>query len=114
MNTSMRGKAGEAMAADFLRSKGYTILDAGYRSAFGEIDLIAKKRHCVAFVEVKLRKNARFSRACEAVTPAKQQRLRQTALQWVAQYGEPKACRFDVIEIYTQTGEIQHIEGAFM
>ncbi|MBR6555555.1 MAG: YraN family protein [Clostridia bacterium] len=114
MNSNIRGKAGEAMAADFLRARGYTILDAGYRSAFGEIDLIAKKRNCVAFVEVKLRKNDRFSRACEAVTPAKQDRLRQTALQWVSQYGEPKECRFDVIEIYTQTGEICHLEGAFV
>lgn len=114
MNTSMRGKAGEAMAAEFLRSHGYTILDAGYRSAFGEIDLVAKKRRCVVFVEVKLRKNSRFSRACEAVTPAKQQRLRQTAMQWAAQYGEPAECRFDVIEIYSQTGEINHIESAFI
>lgn len=114
MNSNMRGKAGEAMAAEFLRSKGYSILDAGYRSAFGEIDLIAKKRHCVVFVEVKLRRNDRFSRACEAVTLAKQNRLRQTALQWTAQYGEPKESRFDVIEIYTQTGEVCHIEGAFM
>ena len=114
MNSNIRGKAGEAMAAHFLRARGYTILDAGYRSAFGEIDLIAKKRNCVVFVEVKLRKNDRFSRACEAVTPAKQDRLRQTALQWVSQYGEPKECRFDVIEIYTQTGEICHLEGAFV
>ena len=114
MNTSMRGKAGEAMAAEYLRSNGYTILDAGYRSAFGEIDLIAKKHRCVVFVEVKLRKNDRFSRACEAVTPAKQDRLRQTALQWVAQYGEPRESRFDVIEIYTQTGELCHIKGAFI
>lgn len=114
MNSNMRGKAGEAMAAEFLRSKGYSVLDAGYRSAFGEIDLIAKKRHCVIFVEVKLRRNDRFSRASEAVTPAKQERLRKTALQWTAQYGEPKESRFDVIEIYTQTGEICHIESAFM
>lgn len=113
MNSNLRGKAGEAMAAEFLRAHGYTILDAGYRSAFGEIDLVAKKRRCVVFVEVKLRKNNYFSRACEAVTPAKQQRLRQTALQWVGQYGEPEECRFDVIEIYTQTGEITHIENAF-
>ena len=114
MNTSMRGKAGESLAADFLRTHGYTILDAGYRSAFGEIDLIAKKHHCVVFVEVKLRKNDRFSRACEAVTPAKQDRIRKTALQWVAQYGEPREARFDVIEIYAQTGEIFHIKNAFI
>lgn len=114
MNSSMRGKAGEAIAAEYLRTNGYTILDAGYRSAFGEIDLIARKRHCVVFVEVKLRKNDHFSRACEAVTSAKQERLRQTALQWVSQYGEPKESRFDVIEIYSQTGEICHLKGAFI
>lgn len=113
MNTTLRGKAGEALAAEYLRKKGYAIVAAGYHGRFGEIDLIAKKRRAVVFVEVKLRKNARFSRAAEAVTPAKQQRLRQTALQWMGENGEPEEARFDVIEIYTDTGELCHLEGAF-
>lgn len=113
MNTTLRGRAGEAQAAEYLRNKGYVILAAGYHSRFGEIDLIAKKRKAVVFVEVKLRKNAAFSRAAEAVTPAKQQRLRQTALQWMAENGEPDEARFDVIEIYTDTGTLVHLEGAF-
>ena len=112
--SKLTGAWGEATAAEYLRKKHYKLVAVGYRSRFGEIDLIAKKRHCVVFVEVKLRRNDRFSRACEAVTLAKQNRLRQTALQWTAQYGEPKESRFDVIEIYTQTGEVCHIEGAFM
>jgi putative endonuclease len=108
------GAWGEKLAASYLRKKHYKIIETGYRCRFGEIDIIASSGAYLVFVEVKLRRNDRFSRACEAVTLAKQNRLRQTALQWTAQYGEPKESRFDVIEIYTQTGEVCHIEGAFM
>ena len=42
MNTTLAGRRGEALAAAYLRKKGYCILAAGYRSPFGEIDLIAR------------------------------------------------------------------------
>ena len=116
MNSNIRGKAGEAMAAEFLRARGYTILDAGYRSAFGEIDLIAKKRNCVVFVEVKLRKNADFAEAREFVTAAKQRRVITTAQLWLQNNPSEKQPRFDVIEIYGEgdrINRINHIENAF-
>lgn len=66
MNTTLAGKRGEALAAEYLRKKGYTLLEAGYRSRYGEIDLIVKKRGIVAMVEVKSRKSDRFAKALEA------------------------------------------------
>ena len=104
MNTTLAGKKGEALAAEYLRKKGYTLLEAGYRSRYGEIDLIVKKRGIVAMVEVKSRKSDRFAKALEAVDAHKQQRLRQQE--------KPPQIRFDVIEVYPG-GEIHHLENAF-
>lgn len=114
MNTQLAGREGEARAAQYLRRRGWTMLDANYRSRFGEIDLIARKRNTVAFVEVKLRRDARFAAAAEAVTPRKQEKLRLTAQQWIAEHGDALDLRFDIIEIYTASGELNHIENAFV
>ncbi len=114
MNTQLAGREGEARAAQYLRRHGWTMLDANYRSRFGEIDLIARKRNTVAFVEVKLRRDARFAAAAEAVTQRKQEKLRLTAQQWIAEHGDTLDLRFDIIEIYTASGEINHIENAFV
>lgn len=113
MNTTLTGREGEAKAADYLRSKKYEVIGANYRCRFGELDLIAKKRELVIFVEVKLRKNDRFGAAADAVTFSKQDKLRKTAASWLAAHDCDAPTRFDVIEIYTDTGRINHIENAF-
>ena len=113
MNTTLTGREGEAKAADYLRRKKYEVIGANYRCRFGELDLIAKKRELVIFVEVKLRKNDRFGAAADAVTFSKQDKLRKTAASWLAAYDCDAPTRFDVIEIYTDTGRINHIENAF-
>ena len=113
MNTTLTGREGEARAADFLRRKKYEVIGANYRCRFGELDLIAKKRELVVFVEVKLRKNDRFGAAADAVTLSKQEKLRKAAASWLASHDCDAPARFDVIEIYTDTGRINHIENAF-
>lgn len=114
MNTQQAGRDGEARAAQYLRRRGWTLLDANYRSRYGEIDLIARKRNTVAFVEVKLRRDAHFAPAAAAVTLKKQERLRLTAMQWIAEHGDALDLRFDIIEVYTADGRINHIENAFV
>ena len=84
MNTTLAGREGEAAAAAYLRKKKYEVIGANYRCRFGELDLIAKKRELVIFVEVKLRKNNRFGAASDAVTAAKQEKLRKAAASWMA------------------------------
>ena len=64
-------------------------------------------------MEVKLRKNDRFGAAADAVTFSKQDKLRKTAASWLAAHDCDAPTRFDVIEIYTDTGRINHIENAF-
>lgn len=113
------GAWGEALAAEYLRKKRYNILATGYRSRFGEIDLIAANRRYLVFVEVKLRKSADFARAVEYVDHRKQERIRTTASIYLSQYPTALQPRFDVIEIYAPEGmdtrrpEINHLEDAF-
>lgn len=117
--SNLLGAWGEALAADYLQKKRYKILATGFRSRFGEIDLIASNRKYLVFVEVKLRRSASFARACEYVDAHKQNRLRTTAQMYLSQNPTALQPRFDVIEIYapdgtaTKTPEIYHMEDAF-
>ena len=118
MDKKLLGKWGEEQAANYLRKKKYEIISAGYRTRFGEIDIIAKKKNLVVFVEVKLRKNDNFALAMEYVDVYKQNRLRTTAEIWLGQKQIDCPCRFDVIEVYAPYGadgkiSINHIENAF-
>ena len=114
------GAWGEALAAEYLQKKRYEILTAGYRSRFGEIDLIAANKKYLVFVEVKLRKNDRFAEASAFVDYHKQNRLRTTAEIYLSQYPTDLQPRFDVIEIYAPEGldtkkpKIRHLEDAFV
>lgn len=120
MATDLLGRWGESVAADYLRRKRYRLVAANFRCRGGEIDLIVEDHSYIVFVEVKLRKSARFAQAREFVNHRKQERLKQTALLYLSQHGETsKQPRFDVIEIYAPQGlqtknpEIHHLEDAF-
>ena len=116
---NLLGPWGEALAAEYLRRKGYSILASNYRCRFGEIDLIARDHKTLVFVEVKLRKNANFAQAREFVDYRKQQRLRTTASLYLSYHPTTLRARFDVIEIYAPQGMetknpvINHLEDAF-
>ena len=116
---NLAGAWGEAVAAEFLRKKHYEIVACGYRSRFGEIDLIVKNRKFLVFVEVKLRKSDTFARAYEYVTQSKQDRIRITASMYLSQNATTLQPRFDVIEVYAPQGtatpnpKIIHMEDAF-
>ena len=116
---NIAGAWGEAKAAEFLRKKHYILVAAGFRCKFGEIDLIVKDRKYLVFVEVKLRKNAKFAQALEYVDRRKQDRIRTTATMYLAENPTRLQPRFDVIEIYAPQGtmtkepEIYHLEDAF-
>ena len=95
------GKAGEDHAERFLRRLGYRIVTRNYRSATGEIDLVALDTHVIVFVEVKTRSGPGYGGA-EAVTGRKLARLRRAAARWLE--GRPAApVRFDVV-VFTAAG----------
>lgn len=118
METGELGRWGETKAANYLRLRGYGIVERNYRCRMGEIDLIARKRGFIVFVEVKLRKDAAFAQAREFVTVAKRRRVMTAAELWLAEHPTQLQPRFDVIEIYAPRGpagpaRIEHIENAF-
>lgn len=113
------GAWGESVAAQYLIKKRYKIVASGFRTRFGEIDIIAANKDFLVFVEVKLRKSDRFARAAEFVDNYKQDRLRTTASIYLSRYPTDLQPRFDVIEVYAPDGEktvrpeIYHLEDAF-
>ena len=117
---NLEGAWGEALAAEYLRKKKCNIVAAGYRSRFGEIDLIAEDKQHILFVEVKLRKTANFAQAREYVDRNKQDRIRVTAMLYLSRYPTNLQPRFDVVEVYcplglaTEKPKIIYLEGAFV
>lgn len=113
------GSFGEDAACRYLRKKRCKVLDRNFSCRFGEIDIIVQDRKYIAFVEVKLRKNAEHGEAREFVTPAKQRRIIAAAEYWLLKHPTELQPRFDVIEIYAPEGlltkkpEIHHIEDAY-
>ena len=93
------GLSAETRAAAYLMAKGYRILQKRFRTPYGEIDLVARRRHLVAFVEVKAR--ASLDEAAYAVTPRQQQRIIAAAQAWLMAHPEHAEfdLRFDAILI---------------
>ena len=110
------GDQGEREAARFLRRKGLRVLLRGYRTAQGEVDLIARDGDTLVFVEVKSR---RRGTPAEAVTPEKQRRLTLAGLHFLKKHGLLETpCRFDVVAIVWPEGQrrpdsIEHLTHAF-
>ena len=119
MDSRQRGKWGEDIALKYLNSKKYITVTSGFRSRFGEIDIIVKNKEFLVFAEVKTRRNASFAHAREFVSKDKQRKIIATANYWLAKRPTKLQPRFDVIEVYAKDGEytispeINHIENAF-
>jgi putative endonuclease len=115
-NRRSLGERGEDLAAAALKKQGYKILARNYRTPLGEIDLIARHRGALVFIEVKTRTSDRFGAGQDAVHHAKQARLRKLADYYLKQkrLGEVEV-RFDVVGILWQEDkpQIEVIQGAF-
>lgn len=99
------GKISEEQASSFLESQGYRILFRNYKAQGSEIDIIAREKDTICFVEVKSRYSDRFGSPQEAVTPAKQQKIARAALMFLQENKlQDKSCRFDVVAIIRQAG----------
>lgn len=110
------GKSGEDLAAKALQKKGLKIIIRNFRNKFGEIDIIARDREYLVFVEVKTRCSDRFGLPEEAVTAAKQQQIIRVASSYLSQHKLLNVpVRFDVVAITIKGGkpEINHLVSAF-
>ena len=106
------GISAESRAAAFLMAKGYRILAKRYRTPHGEIDIVARRRNLVAFVEVKAR--ATLDDAAFAVTPRQQQRIINAAQGWLVAHPEHAEfeLRFDAMLIAPRSLP-RHVLAAF-
>ena len=117
--SGLLGAWGESLAGEYLRRRHYELVAANFRCRSGEVDIIARKGRYLAFVEVKLRRNADFAEAREFVTASKQARVILAAQVWLTKHPSKLQPRFDVIKIYapegleTKTPKINHIKDAF-
>ena len=110
------GKKGESLAVEHLKKHGYRIIDQNYRTGLGEIDIIAKDKGILAFVEVKTRRSFRFGNPKAAVTLQKQRKISMVALSYLkATRQESVKARFDVVAISSEDGtpRIEIIKNAF-
>jgi putative endonuclease len=102
------GKSGEDYACRELERRGYAILARGYRTRYGEIDIIARDGATIVFVEVKARTGDRYGGGPAAVTLHKQARLTAVAEDYLARRRlRDVPCRFDVVAIgFAARGEL--------
>ena len=108
------GDAAEDAAARHLTAAGCRVVARNARYRDGEVDLIARERDLLVFVEVRMRVSARFGGAAVSVDSLKQKRIARAAQHWLLrEYGERwPACRFDVVTV-DGGGTIEWIRDAF-
>lgn len=111
------GKFGEDLAVRFLKKQGYRILQQNFRCRFGEIDIIAKDRDVLVFIEVKSRRTDAFGHPKTAVTRAKQEKISKTALHYLQLHPETDCrARFDVVTVNAASAgkpDVEIIKNAF-
>ena len=110
------GRRSERLAAEYLKLKGYRILETNYRCGAGEIDIIAREKKTLVFIEVKARSSSRFGSPKGAVTPAKQRKISMAALEYLKRTDQTgSSARFDVVAIDTAGGTpaIEVVKNAF-
>jgi putative endonuclease len=110
------GKSNENLAAELLTRAGYRILVQNFRTGLGEIDIVARTKDTIVFVEVKSCKSGRYGNPKSAVTQQKQRKISMVALQYLKQARQQQAkARFDVIAVNSSGGapQFEWVKNAF-
>ncbi|MDX1655639.1 MAG: YraN family protein [Candidatus Competibacteraceae bacterium] len=110
---SQQGRTGEDLAVRYLQDQGLKMVTRNYRCRCGEVDLIMRDGPALVFVEVRLRRSSRYGTPAETVTARKQTRLIRTAQFYLQTTRSQDPCRFDVVAIGGNSGDIQWIQDAF-
>ena len=112
------GAWGESVAATQLEANGYTIIARNWRSKIGEIDIIGRKNHALAFVEVKTRRGRAHGTPEDAITPRKARKLIETVQSYLSENDCDEDLDFsiDVVAVELDRGgkvlRIEHIVNA--
>lgn len=112
-NNRAAGASYEAYMADYLRARGFVILEQNYRCRQGEIDIIARDGTYLVFIEVKFRRTKAAGISLEAIDWKKAARIRKAALYYLYSHHLPEEtrCRFDAAGIDGKT--VTYIKNAF-
>jgi len=112
MHNQTLAESGELAAAEYLKKKGFKILEKNFRCVFGEIDIIARDNKTICFVEVKSRSSAQFGWPVEAISKIKRRHIANSALFYLKKYNLiESAARFDAVSILD--GKVTLIKNAF-
>ncbi|MDR1805326.1 MAG: YraN family protein [Clostridium sp.] len=98
--TQATGNLGEDAAAEYLLSHGFELLRRNFHTRFGEVDIIARNKEYLLFVEVKARGGRMLGSPAEAVTPQKQEKIILAAQQFMLDNPLELQPRFDVAEVF--------------
>ncbi len=93
------GILGEKLAKDFLKKRGYRILETNYRCPEGETDIVARHQDYLVFIEVRTKRSLKFGTPEESITPAKMKRLAVAAHYQQTHNNLPSSWRIDVVAI---------------
>ncbi|MEX1191888.1 MAG: YraN family protein [Brumimicrobium sp.] len=115
MTTKELGDFGEGLALQFLRKKGFKIIDTNFRFGRNEVDIICKDGDEMVFVEVKTRQTAEIGPPWKAVTRTKQRQIIKCANHYLITQDIDIESRFDIISIVHNSygTRIEHIDSAF-
>lgn len=115
MNNTELGVFGESLAEQFLKNKGYQILDKNVRFKKWEIDIVAQDGELIVVVEVKTRVTAEIGEPWRAVTRTKQKQIIQVADHYIKTRNIDRDTRFDIVSIVHNSyrTNIEHMEDAF-
>lgn len=94
------GRWGEAYASEFLKERGFVIVERNWRCTHGEIDIVCMKKGVLYAVEVKTRKALTFGYPEEAITPRKLDRMHRCARAYTQKQGSPGRIRVGLVSIY--------------
>jgi len=111
MSRRETGILGEKLAAEFLRERGYRIIETNYRCPEGEVDIVAWHGDSLVFVEVRTKRSRQFGSPEESITPIKKERLRLVAAHYREDHdGLPEQWRIDVVVVELDRGQPARIE----
>lgn len=113
MNNKILGNFAEDKACLFLKQAGYQIIQRNFRTKLGEIDIIAKEKDDLCFVEVKARESDDYGEPEESIDKQKKRHIIKSALMFInSEKIKFTTARFDVISVFTN-GKIEHFKDAF-
>jgi len=94
------GILGEKLAGDFLKKRGYRICETNYRCPEGEVDIVARHKDSLVFIEVRSKRSLEFGSPEESITPTKMERLRAVAAHYRQTHNNlPSLWRIDVVAV---------------